>query len=156
MKYTNKFGMNLSKIGLGTGRFGTVVSEETSFEMLDLFYENGGNVIDTARNYYEWVENGRGKSEQTIGKWMAKRGVRDKVYISTKCGVRNEGKTFYMNLSKENLLEECKQSLEALQTDYIDIYLLHRDEPDRLVEEIMETLQVVQEVGKVKTIGVCN
>ena len=47
--------MNLSKIGLGTGRFGTVVSEETSFEMLDLFYENGGNVIDTARNYYEWV-----------------------------------------------------------------------------------------------------
>lgn len=103
MKYTNKFGMNLSKIGLGTGRFGTVVSEETSFEMLDLFYENGGNVIDTARNYYEWVENGRGKSEQTIGKWMAKRGVRDKVYISTKCGVRNEGKTFYMNLSKENL-----------------------------------------------------
>lgn len=156
MKYTNKFGMNLSKIGLGTGRFGTVVSEETSFEMLDLFYENGGNIIDTARNYYEWVENGRGKSEQTIGKWMAKRGVRDKVYISTKCGVRNEGKTFYMNLSKENLLEECKQSLEALQTDYIDIYLLHRDEPERPVEEIIETLQVVQETGKVKVIGVCN
>lgn len=156
MKYTNKFGMNLSKIGLGTGRFGTVVSEERSFEMLDLFYQNGGNIIDTARNYYEWVENGRGKSEQTIGKWMAKRGVRDKVYISTKCGVRNEGKTFYMNLSKENLLEECKQSLEALQTDYIDIYLLHRDEPDRPVEEIMETLQVVQEAGKVKAIGVCN
>ena len=73
MKYTNKFEMNLSKIGLGTGRFGTVVSKEMSFEMLDMFYEHGGNVIDTARNYYEWVENGRGKSEQTIGEWMAKR-----------------------------------------------------------------------------------
>ena len=156
MKYTNKFEMNLSKIGLGTGRFGTVVSKEMSFEMLDMFYEHGGNVIDTARNYYEWVENGRGKSEQTIGEWMAKRRNRDKVYISTKGGVRNDGKTFYMNLSKENLLEECRQSLEALQTEYIDIYFLHRDEPERSVEEIIDGLQSVQEQGKVKALGVCN
>lgn len=156
MKYVGKFGMNLSKIGLGTGRFGTVVSEEMSFEMLDMFYEQGGNVIDTARNYYEWVENGRGKSEQTIGKWMLERGIRDKVYISTKGGVRNEGKTFFINLSRENLLEECKQSLEALQTDYLDIYLLHRDEPERNVEEIVESLQAVRECGRAKVIGVCN
>ena len=156
MKYTNKFGMNLSKIGLGTGRFGTVVSKEMSFEMLDMFYEHGGNVIDTARNYYEWVENGRGKSEQTIGAWIAERGIRDKVYISTKGGVRNEGKNFYMNLSKENLLEECRQSQEVLQTEYIDIYLLHRDEPERSVGEIIESLQAVQEQGKVKVLGVCN
>ena len=156
MKYVGKFGMNLSKIGLGTGRFGTVVSEEMSFEMLDMFYEQGGNVIDTARNYYEGVENGRGKSEQTIGKWMLERGIRDKVYISTKGGVRNEGKTFFINLSRENLLEECKQSLEALQTDYLDIYLLHRDEPERRVEEIVESLEAVRECGRAKVTGVCN
>lgn len=156
MKYVNRKGMNLSKIGLGTGRFGTVVSKEDSFQMLDMFYEHGGNVIDTARNYYEWVENGRGKSEETIGKWMSERGIREKVFISTKGGVRNEGKTFYMNLSKNNLLEECGQSLDALQTEYIDIYLLHRDEPERPVEEIMENLQAVREKTKAKVIGVCN
>lgn len=156
MKYTDKFGMNLSKIGLGTGRFGTVLDREKSFEMLDMFFEHGGNVIDTARNYYEWVENGRGKSEQTIGAWMAERGVREKVLIATKGGVRNVGKTFYINLSKENLLEECDRSLEALQTDYIDIYLLHRDEPEREAGEIMESLQAVKERGNIKALGVCN
>lgn len=156
MKYTDKFGMRLSRIGLGTGRFGTVVDKGKSFEMLDTFFEHGGNVIDTARNYYEWVEDGRGKSEQTIGAWMEERGVREKVIISTKGGVRNEGKTFYINLSGENLMEECERSLEALRTDYIDIYLLHRDEPDREVGEIMESLQAVRERGNAKVIGVCN
>lgn len=156
MRYVDKYGMNLSKIGLGTGRFGTLVSREDAYEMLDLFYRYGGNVIDTARNYYEWVEGGRGKSEETIGAWIAERKIRDKVYISTKGGVRNEGKNFYMNLSKENLLNECEQSLEALQTEYIDIYLLHRDEPGRSAEEIVENLQAVREKGKIKVIGVCN
>ncbi len=156
MKYTDKFGLRLSQIGLGTGRFGTVVDNGKSFEMLDMFYEHGGNVIDTARNYYEWVEDGRGKSEQTIGTWMEERGVREKMIISTKGGVRNEGKIFYINLSRENLLEECSRSLEALRTNYIDIYLLHRDEPEREAGEIMETLQAVREKGNIKVLGVCN
>jgi len=156
MKYVDKYDMNLSKIGLGTGRFGTVLDEGVSFDMLDMFVEKGGNVIDTARNYYEWVEDGRGKSEQTIGKWMDARGIRDNVYLSTKGGVRNEGKKFFFNLSKENLTKELEQSLDALRTDYIDIYLLHRDEPKRPVEEIMENLQEIAEAGKVKALGVCN
>lgn len=156
MKYVEKYGMKLSKIGLGTGRFGTRLSKDISFEMLDLFVEKGGNVIDTARNYYEWVENGRGVSEKTIGSWMIQRGNREKIYISTKGGVRNEGKKFYFNLSSSNLLEEVEQSKEALQTNEIDIYLLHRDEPGRAVEEIMETFQKIQESINAKAIGVCN
>lgn len=156
MKYLEKYGMRMSKIGLGTGRFGTLVDERTSFEMLDLFLDGGGNVIDTARNYYEWVENGRGASEKTIGKWMDSRGTRDEVYISTKGGVRNEGKKFFINLSRENLCCELKCSQDALMSEKIDIYLLHRDEPERPVEEIMDTLQHIAEIGKVKAIGVCN
>lgn len=156
MKYVEKYGMKLSKIGLGTGRFGTRLEEEISFEMLDRFAERGGNVIDTARNYYEWVENGRGVSEKTIGKWLSQRGNRRDIYISTKGGVRNEGKQFYINLSESNLLGEAEQSKEALQTDKIDIYLLHRDEPERPVEEIVDTLQKVQESVQAKALGVCN
>lgn len=156
MKYIEKKGMNLSKIGLGTGRFGTRIQSQQAYEMLDLFVENGGNVIDTARNYYEWVEKGRGKSEETIGLWMDKQKNRNNVYISTKGGVYNQGRKFFVNLSRENLLEECKESLNALRTDYIDIYLLHRDEPDRPVEEIMESLQVVKENAQIRMLGVCN
>ena len=156
MRYLKKNGLTLSQVGLGTGRFGTVVSEGLSFKMLDQFVRGGGTVIDTARNYYEWVENGRGISEKTIGKWLNARHSRDKIVICTKGGVRNEGKAFIANLSRQVLLQESAESMEALGTDHIDIYLLHRDETERPVEEIVDTLQSVREQTRAKAIGVCN
>ncbi len=156
MKYINKYDVNISKIGLGTGRFGTRIDEERAFEMLDLFIAGGGNLLDTARNYYEWVENGRGVSEKTIGRWLESRKIRNKVYISTKGGVRNQGKKFIINLNKDNLVEELKESQDALMSKTVDFYLLHRDEPQRPVEEIMETLQVICGQGNVRGLGVCN
>lgn len=156
MKYLSFQDKKYSKIGLGTGRFGTIVSEAQSWELLDIFYENGGTVIDTARNYYEWVEDGRGKSEQCIGRWMESRKLRDYVCISTKGGVKNKGKEWFINLSKGALTEELKESLETLHTDYLDIYVLHRDEKERPVEEIIDTLQVLKEMGQIAHIGVSN
>lgn len=159
MKYVQNDSFNnikLSKIGLGTGKFGTKIEEKQAFQMLDFFVEHGGTTIDTARNYYEWVENGRGKSEECIGRWMDKCGNRNKVCIITKGGVRNEGNKWYINLTEENLLEEVKQSLEALKTDYLDVYLLHRDEKNHSIEEIVETMQEVKEVGDIRYIGVAN
>lgn len=157
MKYIKDVeNIKISKIGLGTGRFGTKVSESLSFEMLDLFYENGGTLIDTARNYYEWVENGRGKSEECIGKWMDYRQCRNEICISTKCGVKNKEDKWFIDLSREMLERELEESLYALRTDYIDIYLLHRDEPDRPVEEIVETMQFLKEKGNIKILGVAN
>jgi aryl-alcohol dehydrogenase-like predicted oxidoreductase len=146
----------LSKIALGTGRFGTRVEESYAFQLLDYFYENGGTTIDTARNYYEWVEDGRGKSEQCIGKWMEKRGNRKEMFLCTKGGVKNKGKVFTPDLSKRALDTELKESLEALRTEEIDVYLLHRDEPERSVEEIVETCQGLREYGKIGAIGVSN
>ena len=156
MKYLDFQDKKYSKIGIGTGRFGTIVPEERSKELLDLFFYYGGTVIDTARNYYEWVEDGRGKSEQCIGKWMEERNLRDKVCISTKGGVKNKGKEWFINLSKGALLDELKESLEALRTDYLDIYVLHRDEKERSVEEIINTLQELKEKASICHIGVSN
>jgi len=156
LKYILSENKKYSKIGLGTGRFGTVVPEELSFELLDYFYEHGGTVVDTARNYYEWIDNGRGKSEECIGRWLESRNNRERVCISTKGGVKNYGKEWEINLSRERLLEELKQSLDALKTDYLDIYLLHRDEPLRSVEEIVETMQYLKEYGNIRNIGVSN
>ena len=154
MKYINFHrGKKLSKIGLGVSRFGTRVPDELANAMLDMFLRSGGTLVDTARNYYEWVENGRGKSEEFLGKWMEDHRCRNKIVLSTKGGVSNQGKQFHVDLSRGALLTELKESLEALRTDYLDIYLLHRDDLKRPVEEIMDTLQEISAVGKCGSIG---
>lgn len=144
---------SISRIGLGTARFGTKVEEELAFEILDYFYEAGGTVLDTARNYYEWVEDGRGTSERCLGKWMEKTHNREKMIICTKGGVKNSGK---IDLSRQVLKEEVKESQEDLRTDHIDMYLLHKDEKERAVEEIVETMQEIREQGKIDILGVAN
>ena len=146
----------VSKLGIGAARFGTLVGEDTAFELLDMFTQYGGTLIDTARNYYEWVDDGRGKSEEFIGKWLVKRNNREKIVISTKGGVRNEGHEWFYDLSYNALEREIKESLESLKTEYIDIYLLHRDESQRPVEEIVDTMQKIKEIGNVQKIGVSN
>lgn len=156
MKYIQFGGKNVSQICLGTARFGTIVDEEKSYEMMDFFVDNGGNCLDTARNYYEWISDGRGKSERTIGKWINRRGNREELFISTKGGLIGSGKDGRVNLSRDNILSEISDSLDALQTDYIDLYLLHKDEINRPVEEIVDTMQVLLNDYNVKHIGVAN
>lgn len=156
MKYIENEDLRISRIGLGTGRFGTKINEELAFEMLERFCRYGGTVIDTARNYYEWVVNGRGKSEECLGKWLSKGGNREKVCLCTKGGVSNCGSNWLINLSREQLQRELSESMDALRTDHIDIYLLHRDEKDRAVEEIIETMQLLREKGKIGMIGAAN
>lgn len=158
MKYQIYKEKKFSKIGLGIARYGTVVPEDTAEEILDkftdFFYE--GALIDTARNYYEWAENGRGKSESCLGKWLVKSGRRQTVCICTKGGLKGKGQEAVRDLSRNNLTEDIKESLDALQSDYIDIYLLHKDDLKREVDEIVNTMQYVKEIGKVGMIGVSN
>lgn len=161
MKYYEKsyseINKPISKIAMGTARFGSRIPTEKAFAMLDLFEENGGNVLDTARNYDEWAEDGRGKSEQCIGKWMEQKRNRKEMVVCTKGGVkRDTSGNRYFDLSCSNLLEEVKESLYSLRSDYIDIYLLHKDEKSRPVEEIVESMQKVCDVGNIPVIGVAN
>lgn len=160
MKYLNfKYNdvtMKISKIVLGTGRFGTKLSEEASFELLDAYVENGGNLIDTARSYSEWLPGGRGSSERTIGKWLKNTGNRNKVYISTKGGMNRIDGKLVIDIKCDTLDRELKESLEALNTEYVDLYLLHRDDTEEPVEAVMETLNSFVESGRVRAIGVSN
>ncbi len=156
MRYITQGSRRISQIGLGTARFGTLVSEAVAFELLDYYVRYGGNFLDTARNYYSWNNIGRGVSEETIGKWMMARGNRADVCICTKGGMSGEGTMSKIDLSLHNLMEEIKQSKEALQTNCIDIYLLHKDEPDRKVEEIMDSIQYIKEEARIEIIGVSN
>ena len=134
------------------GRLGSTYSEEFSFQLMDAFYHNGGTVFDTARSYSPWIQDGRGKSESCIGKWIEKNKVREEVVVVTKGGIKGN----VVDNSQKNLIRELNESLEALRTDYIDIYLLHKDDLGKPVEELVETMQLMKEIASIKKIGVAN
>ncbi len=159
MKYIdiklNNREFHLSKIALGTGRFGTRVQDELAFEMMDEYHKSGGNVIDTARSYSEWVKNGRGISERVIGRWL-KTIDRSGVNVVTKAGMNRVDGQQVIDLSRDAVMREFEESLNDLSVEKIDIFLLHRDEAERSVEEIVETMDEVYKSGRVDAIGVAN
>jgi aryl-alcohol dehydrogenase-like predicted oxidoreductase len=159
MKYCDFLGTQISKIGLGTVRFGSLIPEEKAFGLMDCYVSGGGNVIDTARGYFQEI-GFRGKSEQVVGKWIKLRNNRSRIILVTKGGIRysrnGEMEEWAPCLDRPNMLTEARESLEALETEYIDIYLVHRDDITRPVEEIVETMQEVKMLSNARAIGVSN
>ena len=146
--------LNVSKIVLGTDSYGSIVDESLSFEMMDFYRENGGNIIDTAECYANWLPEGVHRSENTIGKWMKERNNRHEIVISTKGGHYPLGER--PRLTKDDIFSDLDGSLKRLGTDYIDIYWLHRDAKELPVEPIMDVLSEAVNQGKVRYIGVSN
>lgn len=153
---TYKDMFQVSKIVLGTDHFGTTVSEEDAFRLMDIFADTGGNCIDTARVYASWIPGGEGASEKTVGKWMKSRKNRNSFILSTKGGHPDLDNMSKGRLSKRELESDLDESLRALGTDHIDIYWLHRDDMSRRVEDIMETLHAFISKGKIRAIGCSN
>jgi len=147
--------LNLAKIVLGTCYYGTDITRETSFDLMDEFIANGGDCIDTARLYASWLPNGEGASERTIGDWLSERGTRSRVLLSTKGGHTVRGETT-PRLAPELLREDIERSLTLLRTDYVDLYFLHRDDPSRPVSEIMDTVARFADEGKIRALGASN
>src|SRR3954464_14632630 len=106
---------------LGGNVFGWTADEAQSFAVLDAYVEAGGNFVDTANSYL--VEHGA--SERIIGRWLADRGLRDRVVLATKGGGGGGPKR---NLRPETIESEARASLERLQTDRIDLYYAHFDD----------------------------
>jgi len=148
--------IEISKIVLGTDCFGTSVSKETSFDMLDRFVADGGNCIDTARVYAQWLPGGDGASEKLVGDWLKARKNRNDIIICTKGGHPPLDNMAISRLSKECITSDLEDSLRALGTETVDIYLLHRDDVNRPVAEIMETLHQLVTQGKIRAIGCSN
>lgn len=175
MRYLDlpKTDMKIAQIVLGSAEFGLegqapgvkAVPTKDAFRLMDEYVDMGGNFIDTAHVYSDWVLNEKGerefgRSEKCIGKWLASRGSRDKVYIATKGGIdfTNHKGLFGppIDLSGEEIFNDIEESLENLQTDYIDFYWLHRDEPTRPVGEIIEYLNDSVKAGKIRYFGCSN
>ncbi len=148
-------GVEVSTLALGTNVFGWTVDEQAAFAILDAFVDAGGNLIDTADTYSRWVAGNRGgESENIIGKWLKRSGKRSKVVIATKVG--SEMRPGKKGLSKSYILREAEDSLRRLETDVIDLYQSHRDDPDTPQEETFEAYAQLIEQGKVRSIGASN
>lgn len=143
-----------SKLVLGSDRFGTAISEKDSFAILDRFVEAGGNMIDTASFYADWL-SGKSVSEKTIGKWIEERKCRDKIIISTKGGHFNLATPNVSRMSKKEMKADFEASLENLKTDYIDIYWYHKDDDSISPEALIENLNEVTD-GRARYIAASN
>ena len=148
--------IKVSSFAMGTGGFGGNIGEEFAGKLFDSYREKGGNFIDTANCYGRWLADGLNNSELTIGRMLKSRGCRKDIVLGTK-GAHPRFNTMHIpRMSKEELATDLEESLKALQTDYIDIYWLHRDDPSQPVEEIMENLNIHVRAGKVRAIGCSN
>lgn len=140
----------------GTASFEKQDNDEEYFSFLDKYVEYGGTCIDSARTYCSWVEGGEGSSEKAIGRWLKARNNRKDMVIVTKGGHPRHETMKVSRLSRKDLEYDLVESLKALQTDHIDIYFLHRDDPKIPVEDIMPVLNDFVKAGKVHFLGASN
>lgn len=147
----------VSVIGLGTASSAfTPNTYDRAAGLLERFLEAGGNCIDTAHIY------GFGDSEKTLGRWLTESGRRNELVLITKgChpAVNRDdifGSPWISRFTTEAMRTDLNESLERLQTDYIDLYLLHRDDESAPVGPLVEALNQEQASGRIKAFGVSN
>ena len=147
--------LEVSPITFGCNVFGWTADEKMSFALLDAWVDAGFNFLDTADVYSRWHPgNTGGDSEMIIGKWLKARGNRNEVILATKLGIEmGPGKK---GLSKAYMQTAVEDSLRRLQTDYIDLYQSHRDDPDTPIEETLSAYADLIKQGKVREIGASN
>jgi len=143
-------------ICLGTAPFGTGIDRDAAFAVLDAFVEAGGTFLDTAHIYGAWAKGGEGASEKTIGEWLQARGARGEVVIGTKGAHPPLDDMGRGRCSKADLESDLSESLERLGVDSVDVYWLHRDEPARPVDEIIESLAGFVRDGRIRCYGASN
>jgi len=124
---------------------GPMMRDEDAFELLDAVFASGITTFDTAASY--------GDSEASLGRWIAARGVRDRVVVLTKGANTTRWRT---RLTPHDILSDFETSLAKLQTDCVDIFLLHRDDPKVSVGPIVELLNELHSAGRMRVFGVSN
>ncbi|KAJ7617232.1 Aldo/keto reductase [Roridomyces roridus] len=157
-------GIRVSPIQLGGANIGDQwnagageMTKESSFKLLDVYFDNGGNFIDTANNYQE------GSSESYIGEWAEKRGIRDQLIIASKYTSNYVGthqditkKVNYVGNSVKSMYLSVEASLKKLRTTYIDIFYVHWWDWETSVEEVMNGLHNLIVQGKVLYLGISD
>lgn len=150
MRYAEAAGRSISKIVLGTGAFGGTISREDAFEMMDMYSAAGGNAFDTARIY------AGGESEKVVGRWIKERKRREEAFVITKCAHPYDAEKKAGRITEDELKKDIEASLLALDTGYIDLLFLHRDDLTLPPERAIELLAPYVESGLVRRLGASN
>lgn len=148
-------GLQVAPLAFGGNVFGWTADEKTSFSLLDAFVDAGFNLVDTADVYSRWAAGHvGGESETIIGKWLKASGQRDRIVLATKVGKdMGDGR---IGLSRRWVRQAVEDSLRRLQTDRIDLYQSHDDDPSVPFEESLGTFAELIREGKVRAIGASN
>jgi len=144
-RYLGKSGLAVSELTLGTMTFGAQgwgCDEKESHRIMASYVEAGGNMLDCADVY------AKGESERIIGTFLPQV-KRDDVLISSKCNFPFDSSPNGLGSSRKHMVTSVEASLKRLHTDYIDIYYLHRSDPAIAADEIMETLDILKQQGKI-------
>ena len=139
----------VSQVCLGTAYMGSREDEATSFAILDEYFEQGGRFLNTAHEY------GLGASERTVGKWIRERGVRDQIILTSKCG-EDATKPRAVAMHAEELFEDIDETLQRTGLEQMDFYLLHLDDPEVPVGEIVDAMYEIRRQGKIRYYGCSN
>lgn len=150
MEYKNfgRTGVKVSRLCLGCMMFGWRSSETDSIKIIDKAIDDGINFLDTANVY------GRGSSEEIVGKALKQNGKREKIFLATKVHHKMDDDDLNaFGNSRRHIIAECEASLKRLQTDYLDLYQIHRPQSDIPIDETLRALDDLVKAGKVRYIG---
>src|SRR5580698_10045899 len=150
-----KSDLEVPVICLGGNVYGWTLQEADSLRQLDAALDAGLNFVDTADVYSRWAPGHKGgESETILGKWFAKSGKRKDVILATKVGMEmGDGKK---GLKAAYIRQAVEDSLRRLQTDYIDLYQAHKDDPETPLEETLQAFDGLVQQGKARYIGASN
>ena len=147
----------VSALCMGTVYFGSQLNDAASFSMLDHFTALGGNFLDTARVYADWLSPAEKQaSERCIGRWLKARGLQEQVIVATKGGHPPMCGPGGPTLSLAELTQQSNESRRNLGLDTLSLYYLHRDDPSRPVAQIMDALFELQDRGVIRHIACSN
>lgn len=137
----------VSRLVMGSMVFGTEPEKiENTYRLLDRFREAGGTIVDTARVY------AKGTSEQAFGRWLKDRGCRNEMVVIGK-GAHHNSETLERRVTPEAIREDIETSLQAMQLEMMEFYILHKDDPDVAVGPVVEALNQEVAAGRIKAFG---
>ena len=147
-------------LGLGTVNAGLKWEGQEAYNIFDSYVDQGGNLIDTAHVYSDWIKPEIARSERVIGDWLSLSKKRNQIVLMTKGGHPDMtvGKPDMHNsrMTKKDMIADLDSSLMKLRTDYIDVYFYHRDDENMSVEALIETMEGFVKEGKIRYYACSN
>lgn len=148
--------LEVSQFALGCDHYGARRPEDLAMRIMDTYYELGGNMFDTAHVYSQERSGEVSLSERTVGKWIAANGVRNKIALVTKGAHPEKTDMLTSRIGEKNIRDDLSLSLETLGVDSVDIWFLHRDNPQIPAPEIVDMISDLVDKGYVRHLGASN